>query len=163
MKTAITAIVLIGVFLAMAFAVGRKPIAEVPIEESEVRVADIPTVFLRLKAAAEEEAFAVFIFSPGSGPFSADEAINLQFCFEDGSAGVDWVLLGQPNIRDRKKYEQLAASLGYKVVPRKKNGVHYLRVTEGDLPRLCERVICDLYGKQSGSSIGLLTKGFTWP
>lgn len=163
MKIVLFALLVVSVIAVVAFAANRKTVAEAPVEESEISVADVPKVFSRLKAKAEEEAFTVFVFSPGSGAFSPDEAINLQFCFEDGCAGFDWVLLGQPNIRDRKKYEQLAASLGYKVLSKEKNGVHYLRTTEGDLPRLCERVICDLYGKKKDSRIGLLTRGIQWP
>jgi hypothetical protein len=159
----IALLVLLVVIAVVAFAAIRKTVAEAPVEEAEISVADVPAVFSRLKSKAEEGTFTVFVFSPGSGAFRADEAINLQFCFEDGRAGFDWVLLGQPNVRDRKKYEQLAAALGYKTLLREKNGVQYLRTTEGDLPRLCERAICDLYGKKKGSRIGLLTRGIRWP
>jgi hypothetical protein len=145
-----------------AFAAGRKNIADVLIDENEISVQDISKVFTRLKSKAEEETFTVFVFSPGPGAFKSGEAINLQFCFEDGCIGFDWVLLGQPNIRDQEKFVQLATSLGYKVIPKERNGVKYLRTTEGDLPRLCERVTCDLYGKNKESKIGLLTRGIPW-
>ena len=163
MKIALLLLLVVIASAVAAFAANRRAVADAPIEESEISVADVPAVFSRLKTKAKEEAFTVFVFSPGSGAFSADEAINLQFCFEEGRAGFDWVLLGQPNIRDRKKYEQLAASLGYKTVPKEKNGVQYLRTTDGDLPRLCDRVICDLYGKKKDSRIGLLSRGIQWP
>ncbi len=163
MKIALLIALAVALITVVARAAGRKTIAEAPVDESEIRVADIPAVFARLKAKGEEATFTTFVFSPGSGAFNPDEAINLQFCFEDGSMGFDWVLLGQPNVRDPKKYEQLAASLGFKVLPKEKNGVHYLRTTGGDLPRLCEHVICDLYGKKRDSRIGLLTRGITWP
>jgi len=163
MKMALLVLLVVIAISVAAFAAGRKTVADAPVEESEISVADIPAIFSRLKTKAAEETFTVFIFSPGGGAFSADDAINLQFCFEEGSAGFDWVLLGQPNIRDRKNYEELAASLGYKTFPKEKNGVHYLRTTDGDLSRLCERVICDLYGKKKDSRIGLLTRGIKWP
>ena len=134
-----------------------------PVDEYEIAVREVPSVFARLKAISKDETFTAFVFSPGSGSFNPSEALNLQFYFEDGRIGFDWVLLGKPNIRDREKFERLAASLGYKVVPQEKNGVKYLRTVEGDLPRLCKRVLVDLYGKSGESRIGLLVlKGIPW-
>ncbi len=88
----------------------------------------------------------------------------MQFSVEDGHIGFDWLLLRDENIRDRSRYEHFAASLGYKVVSKKENGVEYLRAVEGDLPRLCEGVLRELYGKNENSTIGLLVpQGVPWP
>jgi hypothetical protein len=161
MKPAILILIISAVIAVAVFAASRKTPLEAQIEESEISVQDIPAVFARLKAKAEEATFTVFIFSPGEEVFKPDDAINLQFCFEDGMIGFDWVLLGSANIRDQEKYKQLATSMGYRVIPKEKNGVKYLRTTEGDLPRLCERVTYELYGKKKDSRIGLLTRGIT--
>ena len=68
------------------------------------------------------------------------------------------------NIRDRVKFERLAASLNCKVVSKEKNGVKYLRTVNGDLPLLCDCVLRDLYGKNMESRIGLVVpKGMPWP
>jgi hypothetical protein len=154
---------LIAVIIGVAHSHERVPIENAHVDEYEISVQEIPAVFTRLKGKAEEATFTVFVFSPGAGPFKPEEAINLQFSFEDGAIGFDWVLLGPPNIRDQKEYEKLAASLGYKVLPKEGNGVHYLRTVDGDLPRLCKRVIVDLYGKKENSRVGLLTRGIKWP
>jgi len=163
MKVALLVLIVGPMLVGDAFAAERKNVAEAQMTEFEITVREIPAVFARLKSKAENETFTVFVFSPGSGVFEPEKAINLQFCFENGSIGFDWVLLGAPNIKDRERYVQLATSLGYKVLPKEGNGVRYLRTTEGDLPRLCERVLGDLYGKNMDSKIGLLTRGIQWP
>ena len=68
-----------------------------PIDAYEISARQVPAAFARLNALAKDETFTVFVFSPGSGPFNPDEAINLQFSFEDGHIGFDWVLLGKAN------------------------------------------------------------------
>jgi hypothetical protein len=159
----ISSIVLACCALVLAAVVSCKPkSAAPPLDEFEITVSDIPAVFERVKAHAENESFAVFVFAPLGGRLP-EEAINIQFYFEDGRVGLDWVLLGSPNLRDKEKYERLATSLGYKLVAKEKNGVNYLRAEEGDLPRLCERAICDLYSLQRDSKIGLLLHGIPWP
>ena len=163
MKIALPLLMAGIVIPVLAFPDERVPLEKANVEEHEISVQEIPAVFTQLKAKAEEATFTVFVFSPGAGPFKAEEAINLQFSYEDGTIGFDWVLLGPPNIRDRKKYEQMASSLGYEILSKERNGVHYLRTVNGDLPRLCERVIMDLYGKKKDSRIGLLTRGIRWP
>lgn len=163
MKAVLFALLGVSALASAVLASDRVPIDEAGIRETEISVSEVPAVLARLKKTAVEATFTVFVFSPGTGPFVPNDAINLQFCFEDGSVGFDWVLLAPPNIRDQKKYERLASSLGYKVVAKKQNGVRYLRTTEGDLARLCERVMCDLYGKAKESRIGLLTRGVQWP
>jgi hypothetical protein len=41
--------------------------------------------------------------------------------------------------------------------------VKYLRVEEGDLPKLCEASIRDLYAISSDTGLGFIPEGFTWP
>jgi hypothetical protein len=125
-------------------------------------VQDIPAVFARAKAQAKDESFAVFVFAPPGGSLSKD-AINIQFSFENGRIGLDWVLLSPPNIKDREQYERLATSLGYKINAKEKDGVKYLRIEDGDLPRLCEKAICDLYSLRKESKVGLLVHLMSWP
>jgi hypothetical protein len=76
---------------------------------------------------------------------------------------LDWVLLGPLNLRDKEKFLQFAGKLGYKVVAREGNKVKYLRVEEGDLPKLCEASIRDLYAISSDTGLGFIPEGFTWP
>ena len=140
----------------------RVAAADAGLNEFEISVQDIPSVFARVKAQAKNDSFVVFVFAPpGSRP--SDDTVNIQFSVEGGRIGLDWVLLGPLNNRDRGRYERLVGSLSYKFVAKDKDGVNYLRIEEGDLPRLCEKVICDLYSMGKESKIGLLVHGVSWP
>lgn len=131
--------------------------------EAKVTMADIPAVYDKLRASSKDGHFAVFMFMPtGSQP--SDDAINVQLSVEGGRVGLDWVLLGSQNIRDKERFIQLAANLGYQVMDREMNGVKYLRVEDGgSLPRLCEATIRELYSISPAAELDLLPEGFAWP
>jgi hypothetical protein len=159
MKTILLVVGGIGILVAVLVFAKKKVVAA----EVKVKMADIPSIFEKLRATAKDGSFAVFIFTP-PGKSSPDEAVNIQFSIEGGRAGLDWVLLGQPNIRDKEKFVQLGRKLGYRIVEREMNGVKYLRVEEGgSLPRLCEASIRDLYRIPSDAELDLIPEGFTWP
>jgi hypothetical protein len=129
---------------------------------AKVKMADISAIFDKLKATGKDANFAVFVFTP-PGKKSPDDAINVQFSIEGGRIGFDWVLLGPANIRDKEKFVQLAGSLGYKVLTCEGNKVKYLRVEDGDLPKLCEASIRDLYSIPLDEVLELIPEGFEWP
>ena len=158
MKTILVILGAIGALLAVLSLAKRKFVAE-----SKVKMADIPAIFDRLRAAGKDGSFAVFIFTP-AGKSSPDEAINIQFSNEGGRIGLDWVLLGSPNVRDKEKFVQFVERLGYKVSVREMNDVKYLRVEEGgSLPQLCEASLRDLYSISPEADLDLIPEGFTWP
>jgi len=150
-------LVLIVVVLAIVFVLVKKIVIT-----GEVKMTDIPAIFDKLRVGGKDGSFAVFIFTP-LGKASPGEAINLQFSIEQGQIGLDWVLLGPLNLRDKEKFLQFAGKLGHKVVAREGNKVKYLRVEEGDLPKLCEASIRDLYAISSDTGLGFIPEGFTWP
>jgi len=130
--------------------------------EVKVKVADVPTIFEKLKTTGKDSSFAVFVFVP-PGSTSERDAINIQFSIDQGKIGVDWVLLGQPNIRDQEKFTRFAKSLGYTVSEREMNNVQFFRIENGDLPTLCQGTISDLYAVPQGTDLLLIPEGFTWP
>lgn len=128
----------------------------------KVKTVDIPAIFEKLKATGKDANFAVFCFrAPGST--LADNVVNVQFSIESGRIGFDWVLICDQNIQDKDKFVQLAERLGHKVVACEGNGVKYLRVEDGDLPKLCAAAIHDLYSVPSDAELELVPEGFTWP
>jgi hypothetical protein len=121
-------------------------------------VGDISKVFDRLKTQGKDGSFAVFVFPPTPGAH-ADDYVNLQLSIESGRVGLDWYLIGPANVRDRGKFERFVTSLGYTVRPGEAHPVQYLRVEDGDLPRLCEQVVCDLYAKPRDVRMDLVVEG----
>jgi hypothetical protein len=156
MKMIVVALVVIVVIVGVLFA--RSRIAP----ELNVKVADVPAIFQKLKATGKDSSFAVFAFVP-PGYASDRDAINIQFSIDEGKIGVDWVLLGQPNNRDQEKFTRFAKDLGYTVSQREMNNVRFLRVENGDLPTLCQGTISDLYAVPQGIDLLLIPGGFTWP
>jgi hypothetical protein len=129
----------------------------------KVTLADIPAIFKKLADTKKEGSFAAFIFNPPGLP-DTSESINIQFSVEGTSVGLDWILLGPANVRDRERFSQFAGSLGYTVSEREMNGVKYLRtVGTGNLPSLCEKTIRDLYSVPAELRIDLIVEGIDWP
>jgi hypothetical protein len=132
------------------------------VPDVKVKTADISSIFEKLKATGKDANFAVFAFIP-PGKTSMDDAINIQFSIDKGKIGLDWVLIGAQNIQDRDKFAQFAGRLGYSVTSLEMNNVKYLRVEDGDLPKLCEAVISDLYTMPPDADLDLIPEGFKWP
>jgi hypothetical protein len=119
----------------------------------------IPEVFDRLRREGKDGSFAVFMFRPPN----ADDAVNIQFSIENGHIGLDWCLIGLTNVRDREKLEHFLAGCGYPAQLMEMNQVKYLRVEQGDLPHLCQRVIYDLYAQRPDTELHMVVEGFSWP
>ena len=118
-------------------------------------------VFQQLREHGTDGSFAVFMFSDHGKP-GEENGINLQFSVENGTVGLDWVLLAPVNVRDEQRvFDFLKARHAN---PRRltENGVTYLRVEEGDLVQLCQHIMSGLYGVKSGEQVDLLPEGFTW-
>jgi len=154
-------IAIVGVVLAtiaVLLAKKRVVIADTPFCD----VSQIPAVFERLRKEGKDASFAVFMFQPPHQP-RADDAINIQFSIEGGRIGLDWCLIGPSNIRDKERLERFVTSHGYKIRAREMNQVKYLRIEEGNLPQLCQKIICDLYEKKPETKLDMVVEGFSWP
>jgi len=160
MNTASIIVIVCVVLVAIAVLLAKKRvvIADTPVCD----VSQIPAVFERLRKEGKDASFAVFMFQPPHQP-RADNAINIQFSIEGGRIGLDWCLIGPSNIRDKERLERFVTSLGYKNRAREMNQVKYLRIEDGDLPQLCQKVICDLYEKKPETKLDMVVEGFPWP
>jgi hypothetical protein len=91
------------------------------------------------------------------------EYVNLQYSMEEGVLGLDWVLLGGRNRRDRAAVKAHAAALGHAFAHRRENGVSFLRVEGEGLVDLGQNLLAKLYQLGSSDQVELLAAGFTWP
>jgi len=156
--TLIVVIVCVLLVVVVAILAKKKIVAATPV----CQVSQIPEVFERLRDGGKDGSFAVFMFQPLNQP-NADDGVNIQFSIEDGRIGLDWCLIGPSNIRDKEKFERLALSLGSKVLSREMNQVNYLRIEDGELPQLCQKVICDFYSMKADTMLDMVVEGFSWP
>jgi hypothetical protein len=125
-------------------------------------VQQIPEVFGRLQQEGKDGSFAVFMFQ-GPNTSTPNNAINVQFSIEDGHIGLDWCLIGAINIRDEEKVARFIADLGYSARAKEENKVKYLRVDQGDMPQLCQKIITQLYAQPSTRKLDMVVEGFSWP
>ena len=103
----VTLIVVIVILVSFVALMKKKIVVE-----PKVKVADVPAIFEKLRAAGKDGSFAALAFTPPGEP----EAVNIQFSIEDGRIGLDWVLIGPLNIRDKKRFAQFAEKLGYRIL-----------------------------------------------
>ena len=110
------------------------------LKDLKVNLDAVPTIFKNVADSRKQGAFATFAIEHN------DDSINIQFSYEDGSVGLDWVLLGDANIQDKDKFEEYLKSQGIKIEKKMLNNVSYLRVTQGDLAQICIDVLVKLCG-----------------
>ena len=155
LKYIIVAIVVIAIVVMVAR--GRTGIAN----ESTIRISDIPAVFAQLKATGSDGSFAVFIPTPEQS--GSDESVNIQFSIEDGSTGLDWVLISSVNVRDREKFEDIARRSRFQYRETEMNGVRYLRTEDRKSDELCTKLLSEIYGLTDQDAVGLIVESFEWP
>jgi hypothetical protein len=127
---------------------------------SAVRVQQISAVVDQLTANAQEQSWAAFTFNPPSQSVTGDSAVNLQYSFEGGRVGLDWVLLAPRNVADKEKVSAFIKQQNHQLLEREVNGVRYLRVEGGDLANLGISMLNQLYGTDRDTEMDLFTGKF---
>jgi len=155
----LTYIIIAIVVVAIIVMVARGKIGVA--DESTIRVSEIPAVFAQLKATGSEGSFAVFIPTPEQS--DSDESVNIQFSIENGSTGLDWVLISPVNVRDREKFEDIARRSRFDYRETEMNGVRYLRTEDRKSDDLCIKLFSDIYSLTDQDAVGLIVESFEWP
>ena len=125
-----------------------------------VSLEDIPSVYEALKTTGQDGSFAVFMPPKLE---SDEDCLNIQFSIENGSIGLDWVLISPVNIRDKSKFVEL---LDTKRIPYRElemNNVSYLRIEDGRSAEMCQSILEEMYGVSGRIGIELIVEGFEWP
>ena len=90
-------------------------------------------------------------------------AANLQYSIEDGTLGLDWVLIAQRNLQDKEKFLQVIKAAGSHADLKEGNGVQYLRVVDNkNIVELGQVVLKQLYGVNSSQKLQLIITDFQW-
>ena len=128
---------------------------------TSVRPREIPQVFEQLQRGRFDGSWAAFCFR-AKARAEREQIVNVQFSVEGGKVGFDWVLEAPANVAHREEFEALARAKGYAPEEKLMNGVYYLRVEEGDLPRLCSIVVRDMYRLPDIEEMELVSDGFEY-
>jgi len=132
------------------------------LKQNEVRIDQLPALAQAMARGSASVRYAALIFSTPDRP-SDEDALNIQMSIENGKVGFDWVLLGPRNIQDKEKFRAFAHAHGVEPVFRSENGVSYLRVEQGDIPKFTARVVTEMYHLTANEPLGLVYEGFDWP
>ena len=150
--------IVIGIILVVVI-VSRFRIAP----SAKVRLADVTALFAKTQSAPKDPSYAQLCFAAPDGK-SKDNAVNLQFCREEGRMGFEWSLLPPRGLEDKENFIVFAEGRGqHPVAVEAKNGYKCLRVEDGDLIGLMEAVLRDFYAVPSEATMDLIYDGFTWP
>jgi hypothetical protein len=122
-----------------------------------VSPAMIPALIQDLEAGEAYPRFVVLMFQPANT--EDGEYVNLQYSWEDGRVGLDWVLLGGRNIADMGLVEALAEHLGHQVMRLEMNEVKFLRFEGPGIADLGMAILHEVYGIEASDSVELLTEG----
>jgi len=114
------------------------------VQRKTIAVADVADVFRHISAQAVETSFAVFIIQREGD----DDPVEIQFSVEDGKAGLDWILMSPPNIEQKPKVIEYAASKDFAWQEKEMNDWQYMRIGDGDIAGLCASLIADLYAAE---------------
>ena len=117
----------------------------------------IPALIKGLEEGTAYPRFAVLMFLPSDS--EDGEFVNLQYSWEGGQVGLDWVLLGGRNTADRGLVEGLALHMGFMVQRLELNDVKYLRVEGPGLADLGRAILQEIYQISPPQEILLLTEG----
>ena len=101
--------------------------------------------------------FAVLMFQPKDS--EDGECVNLQYSWEGGKVGLDWVRLGGRNWADCELVEALARHLGHEVQHLELNEVKYLRVEGPRIADLGLSILQEIYQIAASHEVRLLTHG----
>lgn len=113
------------------------------VQTKSISVNDIGEVYRQMSTQGVETSFAVFIISPSQ--WDSSDTVEIQFSVEKGVTGLDWILMSEPNKREKSRVIQFALSKGTKWQEYEINNWIYLRIEQGDLVELCTCLIRDLY------------------
>ena len=90
-------------------------------------------------------------------------AANLQYSFEDGVVGLDWVLIAQRNIEDKERFLEFVRQAGSTTAEKEGSGVRYLRATGAtDITALGQDFLRHVYGVEPDDKLQLIIDGFQW-
>ena len=131
--------------------------------EFTARITQIPALVAYLRRKAVSPSYIIFsTHRPDVDGEDDEQAINLQYAIQGGVLGLEWVHIMARNQTDRQMVVEYIRRHGHEVLERELNGVRYLRVENGDLPKLGHDLLTDIYGVQPDTELGLFLGWITW-
>jgi hypothetical protein len=121
---------------------------------------DIDLFYEALNKIKNDGAFVVFI--PGPPRVGESDVLNIQFSRENGTIGLDWVLLSPVNLKEKETFLEICKRHNVAVKELGENDCKYLRIEDGDIVVLCKEAITSLYPDLQGKCLDLVVEGLEW-
>ena len=128
-----------------------------------ISVDQIPVLLEALCRGGGYPLYAMLMFLPNE--LNDEDYVNLQYSCEDGTLGLDWILLGERNTQDKLEISTFVNNLGYTFQQYEMNEVNYLRVEGPELSELADlgmKLIREFYKLDGSGKLKLLVQGFNW-
>ncbi len=152
---AVLAVVALTAFLVQRVRNGGK---RLDAKDLVVTLDDVARIHDAVRDSTKEDVFAVFLVAYEQASKN-DGVPSVEFSLEDGTIGLDFVLLSKENLAMQEAFVRLATSLGYEVVSRTVADVPYLRVVGGDLVNLMREVLLHVFGVGPDEEMGIVLEG----
>ena len=134
---------IIVLFVAGLIAWKRLSSRDKGVQTKSISVDDIGEVYRQISTQGIETSFAVFIIA--TSRWNTADTVEVQFSVEKGVTGLDWILMSEPNKREKSRVIQFALSKGAEWQECELNNWIYLRIEQDDLAEICTCLIRDLY------------------
>ncbi len=158
MKIVVFALIALALFAVYRFRTLPKPTREDrKDQEDQVPLHRVATVYESLRNTGSDGSFAVFM--PGSTAGSPD----IQLSIQRGRVGLDWLLVGDANIRGREAFEKLLDSEEASYREQELNGVRFVRTEDERAPHICRRALEEIFEVDPQGAVTLIVESFKWP
>jgi len=122
-------------------------------------LSDISELYYRLQMRKVEGSWGAF--APHRYPEGVDAPLNIQFSFEKGAIGMDWVLSSPANIKGVDALLKYAHDKGYDFnLITAENGFRYLRSIDVGVDRFCLDFLKDEYGYSDNEGADYFSGGY---
>ncbi len=155
MKIVVFALIALALFAIYRYRTAPKPAKGD--QEDQVPLHRVGAVYESLRNTGSDGSFAVFM------PGSTAGAPDVQFSIQRGRVGLDWLLIGDANIRGQEAFEKLLDSEEASYREQELNGVRFVRTEDERAPQLCRRVLEEIFEVDPQGAVTLIVESFQWP
>jgi len=127
------------------------------------RIEEIPAIVNSLDRHSREGTFVMFILPLADN--SKNDFVSVQFSFEDGTVGFDWLLNNGVGNEERVSFEELAKEKGWSLEQKEGGGFHYLRVqgrSPTEIAQIGSETITSLYQVDTNQQLEVNTNASNW-
>lgn len=110
----------------------------------KVKINEIGDIFNKVINLKKEHSFVVFIFELKQKRYT-ENILNIQFSYEKGRIGLDWLLTTEAAIGELQSFISLLKKYKYEYIKHNEGDCEFIRIEEGDLVKLALHIFTELF------------------